>query len=223
MPAINETSGPMSIVVVQKPARPSQRLESQLAEISGSCGTLFRAKLFLFAAPILYVTLRLSPAPTAASQPGLDAGLGCAGMCGHIAVARRSCRLGWPVRSMARLDPLADREKTHASLRETHSDLLAALGAVRVEIDVLNSRSLRRREDDHGAARPAHPPLRHRRNGKRKLPIQEPKLIDQVLVRIARRKVVRIARRLTGGVTCGDIVIVRDRNCIHLVGTELRH
>lgn len=29
--------------------------------------------------------------------------------------------------------------------------------------------------------------------------------------------------RDVGGVTYGDIVIVHDRNCIHLVGTELRH
>jgi hypothetical protein len=36
---------------------------------------------------------------------------------------------------------------------------------------------LRRRQDDHGAPRPAHPPLRHRRDWQRQLAAQKPKLI----------------------------------------------
>ena len=35
---------------------------------------------------------------------------------------------------------------------------------------------VQRRQDDHGTARPAHPPLRHHRNRQRQLAIQEPKL-----------------------------------------------
>jgi DNA replication protein DnaC len=33
-----------------------------------------------------------------------------------------------------------------------------------------------RRQDDHGAARPAHPPLRHRRDRQRELALQDPRL-----------------------------------------------
>ena len=58
-------------------------------------------------------------------------------------------------------------------------------------------RHLRRRQDDHGAPGPAYSSLRHRGNRQRELPLQEPKLGAQALVRIGRRKVVRIARRLT--------------------------
>src|SRR5690606_29891926 len=35
---------------------------------------------------------------------------------------------------------------------------------------------LRRRQNDHGAARPADPPLRHRRDRQRQLALQEPSL-----------------------------------------------
>ena len=38
------------------------------------------------------------------------------------------------------------------------------------------ARRLRRRQDDHRAPRPAHPPLRHRRDRQRKLALQEPRL-----------------------------------------------
>jgi hypothetical protein len=37
--------------------------------------------------------------------------------------------------------------------------------------------SVRRREDDHGAARPTHPSLRYRRDRQRELAPQEPPLI----------------------------------------------
>ena len=38
---------------------------------------------------------------------------------------------------------------------------------------------VRRRQDDHGAPRPAHPPLRHRRDRQRQLAAQEPQLISR--------------------------------------------
>src|SRR6516165_4225403 len=41
---------------------------------------------------------------------------------------------------------------------------------------IVASRRVRRRQDDHGTARPAHPSLRHHRNRKRKLALQKPRL-----------------------------------------------
>ena len=41
---------------------------------------------------------------------------------------------------------------------------------------IVASRRVRRRQDDHSTARPAHPSLRHHRNRKRKLALQKPRL-----------------------------------------------
>ena len=73
---------------------------------------------------------------------------------------------------------------------------------------------LRRRQDDHGAARPAHPPLRHRRDRQRQLAAQEPILITPRLgcarrLRAALRKGSTLRRRATANISARGVPFVR--------------
>src|SRR5690606_4618683 len=56
---------------------------------------------------------------------------------------------------------------------------------------------LRRRQDDHGTPRPAHPPLRDHRDRQRKLALQEPS-IAQTAPPLARRRCVTWGLRSAG-------------------------
>ena len=70
-----------------------------------------------------------------------------------------------PVRRPAAVPP--DQPSLRAHLGHRHDQSRLRRMAHRV----------RRRQDDHRAARPPHPPLRHRRDRQRELAVQEPRLI----------------------------------------------